>query len=138
MQSAPFVPWASVLAGWAVVGALLYGVGCLVARWLGPAREEPIGPLVHFWLGWSAAIGLLQLWHFALPIDGRVYFVLVPLGALGLVGRRAGLVEAARRAATTARGALGTAAAALVAACAAALALHWPCNPDSCLYHVAT
>ena len=146
MQSAPFVPWASVLAGWAVVGALLYGVGCLVARWLGPAhdapagpaREQPIGPLVRFWLGWAAVIGLLQLWHFAFPVDGRVYFVLGPLGVLGLFSRRAALVEAARRAATTPRGALGAAVAALVAACAAALALRRPCNPDSCLYHIAT
>jgi hypothetical protein len=46
MQSAPFVPWASVLAGWAVVGALLYGLGCLVSRWLGDARDESAGPPV--------------------------------------------------------------------------------------------
>jgi len=138
MQSAPFVPWASVLAGWAAVGALLYGLGCLVTRWLSPAPDEPTGSLVRFWLGWSAALGVLQLWHFALPIDGRVYLALGPLGALGLFGHRAALLESARRAMTTARGALGAAAVALVAACAAALALHRPCNPDSCLYHVAT
>jgi len=135
MGTAPFVPWASVLAGWAAVGTLLYGLGCLVTRWLGPASDEPLGPLVRFWLGWAAALGLLQLWHFALPIDGRVYLVLAPLGALGLFGHRAALLESARRALATPRGAL---AAASVAACAAALALHRPCNPDSCLYHVAT
>ena len=138
MQSAPFVPWASVLAGWAVVGALLYGVGCLVTRWLGAARDESVGPLVRFWLGWSAVLALLQLWHFALPIDGRVYLVLAPLGALGLFSQRSELLQSARRVATTPRGALGAAAFALVAACAAALALHRPCNPDSCLYHIAT
>jgi len=43
---------------------------------------------VRFWVGWSAALGLLQLWHFALPIDGRVYLALAPLGALGLFGQR--------------------------------------------------
>jgi len=138
MQSAPFVPWASVLAGWAVVGALLYGLGCLVTRWLGDARDESAGPLVRFWLGWSAALALLQLWHFALPIDGRVYLALAPLGGLGLFSQRSALLQSARRAATTAHGALGVAAVALVAACAAALALHRPCNPDSCLYHIAT
>ena len=138
MWSAPFVPWASVLAGWAAVGALLYGLGCLVTRWLGPDRDEPVGPLVRFWLGWAAALGILQLWHFALPVDGRVYLVLAPLGALGLFGHRAALLENARRAVTTARGALGAAAVAVVAACAAALALRRPCNPDSCLYHIAT
>src|SRR5438105_1899315 len=138
MWSAPFVPWASVLAGWAAVGALLYGLGCLVTRWLGPDRDEPVGPLVRFWLGWAAALGILQLWHFALPVDGRVYLVLAPLGALGLFGHRAALLENGRRAVTSARGALGPAAVMLVAACAAALALHRPCNPDSCLYHINT
>jgi hypothetical protein len=138
MGSAPFVAWASVLGGWAAVGTVLYGLGCLVTRWLGPASDEPTGPLVRFWLGWSAALGLLQLWHFALPIDGRVYLALAPLGALGLFSRRAAILESARRGLTTPRGALAAAAVALVAACAAALALHRPCNPDSCLYHIAT
>src|SRR6267154_22049 len=138
MQNLLLEAGASVLAGWAVVAALLYGLGCLVTRWLGPAAEEPVGPLVRFWLGWSAALAFLQLWHFALPVDGRVYFALAPLGGLGLFAHRAALVESARRALTTPRGAMGAAAVALVAACAAALALHEPCNPDSCLYHIAT
>ncbi len=72
-------------AAWVALALVLAGLGALVQRcWRAPV-EGADGWLRCFWLGWCALLLILQVWHFAFPIDDRVLFVVVPLGVLGLL-----------------------------------------------------
>lgn len=75
-----------LLAGWAVVIALLIGWGTLVRwAWREPLRTDPDDLLLAFWLGWAAVILTLQLWHFVLPVDGRARVLVIAGGVIGLL-----------------------------------------------------
>lgn len=129
--------WASVIGVWALVGGLLYGLGCLVARGL-DAPGERVPGLARFWLGWAAALAFLQIWHFWLPIDSRVQVALAPLALAGLYLDRSALRGRILGVPTAAAALAAAALAAALWAIAAALALHRPSNPDTCLYYLAT
>ena len=73
-----------VLGVWAIAWAALTGLGVALMRPLGldlrHARDVGDG----FWLGLAFTILFVQLWHFALPLDGRTTLLLVGLGFAGL------------------------------------------------------
>jgi hypothetical protein len=75
-----------LLEGWAVVVPLFVGWGALV-RWLWrePVRSDAGDVLLSFWLGWAAVLLVLQLAHFAVPIDARARALIVGGGVLGLL-----------------------------------------------------
>jgi hypothetical protein len=91
-----------LLAGWAVIVPLFIGWGILVRRlWRAPLRADGADFLLSFWIGWAAVILVLQLWHFALPVDGRARLLVAAGGVFGLISAwRAGgrLLSRAHRA----------------------------------------
>lgn len=78
----------AILATWALAFLLLVGCGLLVQRL---AALEDRGPSVvfsSFWLGLGLALGLLQLTHFLMPVNGWTTLLLGILGASGLILER--------------------------------------------------
>lgn len=74
-----------ILFTWAIAFLLLVGCGILVRRIAAVEYRGLSGVFASFWLGLGLALGLLQILHFFLPVDGRASFVLGLLGAGGLI-----------------------------------------------------
>src|SRR5438067_13804353 len=72
-----------VLCGWLVTFFSLAGLGYIVRGVLGRRGVGAWGDA--FWLGYAAAIALLQLWQLALPIQWQATLLLAILGGAGLV-----------------------------------------------------
>ena len=85
-------------------------------------------------MGYAAVVGLLQLWNFVAPIDGRAYFALVPLAGAGFILGRSRLRSAVRP--PPALALVGCAATLGVTLLAARLAMSKPDNPDTCVYFI--
>ncbi|MFZ4575382.1 MAG: LIC_10190 family membrane protein, partial [Phycisphaerales bacterium] len=73
-----------ILATWAVVAPSLIGIGLLVRRASGARSLDATQLSMCFWVGAAVATMLLQVWHVALPVDGRATGMLCAFGALGL------------------------------------------------------
>jgi hypothetical protein len=73
---------------WLIAEALLIGVGLWVYRLWGQHTRKWEDLLLVFWLGFAIVIGMLQLWHFFLPIDGRATLVVALIGFGGLLWHR--------------------------------------------------
>lgn len=74
-----------ILASWAVLAAGLVGLGSLVLRLV---SAEPGPAWRSFWVGFAAAIAVLQVWHIVAPVDGRALAVLGGLSITGLAVSR--------------------------------------------------
>lgn len=86
-----------ILSWWFGLFWLFSGMGLLLRRALG-LRCQGVEPLLlSFWLGWVGALGLLQIWHFWLKVDGRALLLLGGVGAAGLVWNRHDLWDLLRR-----------------------------------------
>lgn len=69
-----------VLVLWLAVGAACLGWGTLLVRSLLP-RDTIVQPVAAmFWAGFAVLLGLLQLWHFFLPVDWRATAMLLGSG----------------------------------------------------------
>jgi hypothetical protein len=83
-----------VLAVWAGLFALFTGLGLglwrLACRPGGPAP----GAVPCCWLGYAAAVALLQIWHLMLPVDHRALGLLVLLSVWGWLAARTGVHQA--------------------------------------------
>jgi len=86
----------AVLFSWAALGALLVGLGMLVLGWAKPVPWRPERVFTCFWLGYLAAIALLQIWHLFVPVGGAALVVLATLSLAGVRFRGAGLLSALR------------------------------------------
>jgi hypothetical protein len=88
----------SVLGVWMGAAATLVGIGALLLRtWRG--RLEGWRDLsLAFWLGIVGAIGILQVWHLALPVDAWALALLAGIGLAGLWTVRRDLTGVLRRA----------------------------------------
>ena len=60
-----------VLAAWALLAAVLVGLGLLERRVFGPRVASGRDLWTSFWVGWAMLLVGLQLWHSWLPIDDR-------------------------------------------------------------------
>ncbi len=129
-----------VASTWCLLSLMFFGVGRLVCRMLGFARDGLRNAFLSFWIGWGATILLLQLWHLYFPVDVRI---LVPVAMLGLIGLAAEgrLVVAQVRnwclqqpPGTLSRVALVVA---LLVALWSSLAIGPPLRPDTANYHMA-
>lgn len=74
-----------ILFTWAMAFLLLAGCGILVQRIAAVEYRGLSGIFASFWLGLGLALGLLQILHLFLPVDGRTTFLLSLLGATGLI-----------------------------------------------------
>jgi hypothetical protein len=70
-----------ILLGWAIVAALVCGIGMGVARLLDGAADFRLTECL--WLGWAAVLTILQWWQLALPVDYRALLVLVVAASMG-------------------------------------------------------
>ena len=86
---------AQIFLAWCLLLPAFCGIGLLAARLI-PGDPEPIGWPLAFWLGLGTSAPLLAAWHLVLPIDGRVWILLAPLGAAGLALERRDLVRTLR------------------------------------------
>jgi hypothetical protein len=128
--------WLLVLAAWAGVAAIFMGIGLAAWRALRPESPDRCSPFVAFWVGWAVVLVFLELWHFALPVDGWVYAVLVPASLAGWLTGRSQLARPMPGPPGVMSVTLGLAA--VVIGFAAARALMHPLNPDTCAYHMQT
>jgi hypothetical protein len=87
---------ALVLAVWGIAWCTFVGLGQLIARVLRWPLESRSGVVMSFWLGWSLALGVLQVWHLAFPVGWRCRVILLLLAALGVEGRLGLLARALR------------------------------------------
>jgi hypothetical protein len=71
----------SVLLCGALCAATCMGIGAFVGRW--SAAEA--GAVEMFWLGLSAVIALLELYHLLRPIDAAIGLALLIVGSLGFI-----------------------------------------------------
>jgi hypothetical protein len=68
---------------------LFAGIGALVRRGFGlkqfgtPGVSAVERLLECFWVGWATTVFSLQVWHFWLPVDARVFILLGPAAAAG-------------------------------------------------------
>ena len=84
-----------IFLAWCLLLPAFCGIGLLAARII-PGEPERIGWPLAFWLGLATTAPLLAAWHLLLPIDGRVWIALAPLGAAGLALERRDLVRTLR------------------------------------------
>ena len=84
-----------IFLAWCLLLPAFCGLGLLASRVV-PDDPERIGWPLAFWLGLATSAPLLAAWHLALPIDGRVWILLAPLGAAGLALERRDLVRTLR------------------------------------------
>ncbi len=75
-----------VVGMWVFLAAVFTGLGLLVRRaWSRESLSESDRLLLP-WLGWAAALAVLQVWHVWRPVDGWALALVAMAGATGLVG----------------------------------------------------
>lgn len=79
---------ALVLGAWAFAIVVCAGIGRGLLRMFGLPREGWRQVATAFWLGYVAAIGVLQLWHLAWPINTQVVALLTAIAIAGWWGER--------------------------------------------------
>lgn len=129
-------PFQSILAAWLLVGAALVGLGVLVQRLWGARVADGDGWLRAFWVGFVAAIGVLQVWQIFAPVDDRVRLVVAGLGVVGLTVAGAPAWRCAARGIR--RHALAVVVVAAGAVWLAQRCLAGAQNGDSGFYHIPT
>lgn len=97
---------ATILFAWALFGASSVGFGLILRRAFRLGPPSPLELFVAFWTGWAALLGLLQLWHLALPISGLTQVAVVAIGLAGLALEARPLAALAGRALRRAPGPL--------------------------------
>jgi hypothetical protein len=88
---------ASVLLTWGALFLVFVGVGLLALRAFRLRATGWKRWLACFWVGWTLALVLLQIWHLWFAVDWRALTAVTVLGAAGLAGQRGELWRAARR-----------------------------------------
>lgn len=77
-----------VALAWIVLSILFFGIGLWTGSVLGVRLRGGDDVFLILWLGWATTLLFLQLWHLALPVDGRSLLVLGVVSALGLLAHR--------------------------------------------------
>jgi hypothetical protein len=80
-----------VLSAWTVIALALTGFGLLIQRAAGRVRIDGRSLLAAFWFGVAGTVGLLQVWHFLVPIDTGSALLVSALGGAGFVVAAAAL-----------------------------------------------
>lgn len=90
-------PMGAVLLSWLLLFLLFSGLGIIVLRLLGQRMESGTRLLDAFWLGWSLALALLQVWHFAFPVNDLLLAILAAAAAILLYSQRRAIGQIVRR-----------------------------------------
>lgn len=89
---------ASVLASWLLLLLVFCGLGAAALKALGQSLRSGWSWLDGFWLGWVICLGILQLWHFVLPINDALLMLLAAFAFAVLLLQRNDLAQIMRRA----------------------------------------
>ena len=73
-----------VVTVWVLAALTLLGLGSLLRGVWGATMTSWRDFSLSFWLGMGVAIGLLQVWHLVLPVNGWAVALLGSLGGLGM------------------------------------------------------
>ncbi len=76
---------AAILATWLLLGLALTGVGAWARRLAGLAVLGADAAFASFWVGWAAALAILQVWHLWLPVRWPALLLVGSVGGVGLV-----------------------------------------------------
>ena len=90
-------PMGSVLLSWLLLFLLFSGLGLGVLRILGRCADSGWMTLDSFWLGWALSLGIMQLWHFAYPINDALALLFAASALLLFAWLGGGARDAARR-----------------------------------------
>ncbi len=90
-------PLGLILASWLGLFLLFCGLGRAVLGALQIGAASPRQWLDSFWLGWALVLFVLQLWHFAFPVNDLIMLLLATGAALSLWRARFELGELAAR-----------------------------------------
>lgn len=123
-----------VAAATSTCALVLTGIGLFVLRSMGRRATAESDVLLAPWLGWCTLLGMLQLWHLWLPVDGRAIIPAVSLSAAGflLAGRPFWSALFGQRRQAFASFLAGS----LVAVWVASHTTAQPAHPDSAFYHL--
>lgn len=86
-------PMGSVLLTWLLLFLLFSGLGLAVLRALGKPLASGSDWLDSFWFGWALMLGIMQFWHFVLPVNDALALLFVFAAALMLILRRRSVLD---------------------------------------------
>jgi hypothetical protein len=78
----------AILLTWLAAFCVTVGVGVLLWRLHGAQAVTLDSWLMAFWLGLAGVVAVLQVWHFWLPVNAWVVWLLAAIGLVGLVWQR--------------------------------------------------
>ena len=81
---------------WALVVALLFGVGAVVLRCAARPIVDLEDAFTAFWAGWGLIVAVLQIWNLFGPIGATSFWSLLPVAAVGVYFSRSGIGQALR------------------------------------------
>lgn len=85
------IPMGAVLLSWLLFFLLFSGLGIFMLRLLRRRLDSGTLMLDAFWLGWSLTLALLQIWHFAFPVNDWALAILSVLALALLLSQRRAL-----------------------------------------------
>jgi hypothetical protein len=87
----------AILISWSAVITTFLGIGLLVQRLYGVTKVGAVHLVRAFWVGFATTLTIAQFWSLFWPVDTHVWFVILPLGVLGLTWSRRRLASFARK-----------------------------------------
>ncbi len=86
-------PMGSVLLTWLLLFLLFSGLGLAAMQALGKPLVSGWVWLDSFWLGWALSLAIMQIWHFAFPVNDMLALLLAIIAALLLMMRRRSIMD---------------------------------------------
>ena len=78
-------PMGAVLVSWLVLFLVFSGLGIATLKVLGQSADSGWAWVDGFWLGWVVSLGVMQLWHFVLPVNDALLALLALVAAAALL-----------------------------------------------------
>jgi hypothetical protein len=126
----------AIIAYMAFLAVVFTGLGLAFQKLFHIESVDLDKSLNAFWVGFAITVGVLQIWHFFLPITGYALLIVTFGGAAGLWWNRTSILEFARTKSRRQIG-LGAASALLIAVWAANHSAGPPTARDSAIYHIS-
>jgi hypothetical protein len=126
------------LTAYAIIACVFLGMGRALAGVLRTGFQLPDRYFAHVWLGWVAAILLLQVWHLFLPINAIATLFVFVVGAVLFLQRASKFAVAFRKSALQPVNSLWVLLLVGIASWVALRAMLPPEEYDSGLYHLNT
>ena len=90
-------PMGLILGSWFLLFLMFSGLGFIVQRVVDQPMNTGSLWLDAFWLGWALSLLILQLWHFAFPVNDSIFVLFLLIASLILFVQRHQLLVIVRR-----------------------------------------